>query len=557
MANIRDIKYGSIVVNEFDYGSLPVNEINYADKTVFLNDDTPPVPGEYGTITLKTLGDDDPMNEGFLQVDVTSGTYPNSYDPLLVLFEEDTTFYIRMSDMWGNGIFGLDSNISSLSDKKYTFPLYRGDLYLIQTDTGGINTIKACLVPKNNDIKEYLDSTPDTIDWALKLGVVPVAKFYGGPIIGNALTIKDSYVLETDDLVYIDNQTHDTVPNNTIWEGYASYGLSASGIVRSKGYFTFEQPVYYGTGTRPHPKVTRRDGSVVEGTAPSYISSSNRYTYSYQNGGWLHALKEPELKKNTRRYTPDIAISKFTIKNSNYYLDTSATIEEIKQLTGTFSKDDGGLYVTGDTRKYFVKNDAAFPTPEYVDPEDTSYNQEIEINYSFTLQPGSYGISEGGLDTRYLRYFRLWSGTFTDIEHAYSYYDPITGSYIEMSDVCTPYNDNDQLWADTEYTLQGTYHKKTDKGYTVPLDDSGGHSESLRCLDNGGSNIYWANEGPVECMIEYIMADGVCMTCFFVPYDPSREDTDKTATNGEVQRIFSGKVLTIWPKKVIKHVDIS
>lgn len=551
MPNIRDLKLGPTTINEFDYSTTFINEIDYGTKTVFLNDGG---IDDYGKIILSSFGDEDPLYDYVLKVEVGYGKYPNSYDSLYVLFDESKTYYISSNFYYINRL----DNIST--PESTPFPLYRGDLYLVQEDTGGVNEVKACLIPKGDSIKEYLDNmvtSTRTFDWALKLGTVPAIQYTPpGTLLRKVSCVKDSYVLETEDLSYIENNTHDTVPTGSLWEDYS---FKWSDIDRNTNLAT-EHPSFKfkrligGNYQKfsPHPYVLKRDGTKLSDTAPSYILDQRNYVESGSDWAWQLNLEEPELTKEVQGYIPDVTISSFTIAHPGYYENTSSAIEEIKSYVSSFSDYDGYTPAIPYDDFYFIKNKSAFP--DYVEPDDATYNQEIEINYSLTLRPGTFGLGTGA----YLRYFGGFDGVTSTIEN--HYIDPSDGSTIEIRDVATDNEEDDQKWADTEYTIQGIYHKKRTSGYSgggsiVTVEGEEITGETLRCLDTiHNDSIGWASNGPLECMFEYLMADGVCMTCFLVPYDETRQDTD-TATNGEVQRIFSPKVLTIWPKKIIANID--
>ena len=274
MPNIRDLKLGPITINEFDYSTTFINEIDYGAKTVFLNGGGPQ-PG-FGNILV---ADANPRSSaGGFHIEVSPGTYPNSYNPgtwvTLQSYEADITSIVRLLSYWGE--YTSEPNIDGT----------RGSVHLLMSNS--FNYYLGYIFGKNTPVAEAVEyweqyTNIGTVSWAVRLGETPATHIPGA---GKHMRLD----LLIDPESYVTNETTNQSASD-IWNCFTlsfantSYPNTYSGTANFKYGFP----------------VIKNDGSVIQGSIPSRSDNI---------GDCL----------TNETYTPEVTNEQVTSAHYDYYL---------------------------------------------------------------------------------------------------------------------------------------------------------------------------------------------------------------------------------------------
>lgn len=244
MPNIRDIKYGTITVNEFDYGTLPINKIGYSSKTVFLNDNGPQ-PG-FGNIIVSS------PNNDHLECHIDAGTYPNSYNPgtWITLQSMDCTF-----DDFRE--FEYFDYLTEEGSRDPNYEITRADVHLIQYYSA-YNYVYALVYTSPTvalaEAVEHIYALEGlVVNWGIKLGEVPATyRIKDGAVTQDemqeyAFNYRKDFLVSVED--YVTNETTD-IPKASVWSAINLYTPTSDSAYADA---SFGCPVVYRDSSTPVP----------------------------------------------------------------------------------------------------------------------------------------------------------------------------------------------------------------------------------------------------------------------------------------------------------------
>lgn len=276
MPNIRDLKLGPITINEFDYSTTFINEIDYGTKTVFLNGGGPQ-PG-FGNILV---ADNNPRSSaGGFHIEVSPGTYPNSYNPgtwvTLQSYEVDIKSTTRLLRYTKHDT----SSEPSINDT-------RGSVHLLMNNS--FNYYLGYVFGKNTPVAEAIayweqyQQNLGTISWAIRLGETPATRTQG---FGTHMRLD----LLIDPESYVINETTNQSASD-MWDCFTLSFMNTIYPNQYSGTANFK----YGF------PVIKNNGSVIQGSIPS--RSDNIYDCL-----------------TTENYIPEVTNVQVTSAHYDYYL---------------------------------------------------------------------------------------------------------------------------------------------------------------------------------------------------------------------------------------------